>query len=166
MGIIDDKGRLFGRINIVDLFILGAILFSAYFAFRWATIAEDPDWVKFATRNVKIECRVTMAVEIADKVKEGDLFINDNGKVMGNVYKVVEKKPVNPVIYKSRDGEKLFFTNSNDMNIILIVELLVFEKKGHLYHYSDAITPMSNGSAMALKTKEYTLSILIVKILG
>lgn len=55
MKFIDKKGKLFGVINVFDLFVLLMLALSIFFTYKWVRMAEDPSWAK-----VKLFTRVVL----------------------------------------------------------------------------------------------------------
>ena len=90
MKIIDSKGRLFGRINIIDfiilVFIIGLILSSVY---SYKILGKRPSAVKPKWVNVEVVSFVIP--EIATLIKEGDKSFDPEGNIDGVVLKILQK---------------------------------------------------------------------------
>ena len=77
---IDDRGRLFGRVNILDIFVLLLIVVLAVFAF---TRTRDATVTTFKVRTtLKAE---KLREPPVDKIKVGQTVRDDIGNVLGKV---------------------------------------------------------------------------------
>jgi hypothetical protein len=76
MQFIDEKGRILGKINIIDLMILTAFLVVMPMAYvSYNTTIKKPEQFVHLTNKTKLLVRVKfdgIPTEIADQVKEGD----------------------------------------------------------------------------------------------
>jgi hypothetical protein len=174
MKIIDEKGKLFGVINVFDLFVLVLIVATAFFAIKWARIADDPSWMKVKMMHVNCIGIVEIPDErapyegvpkyIADIIKEGDTSFNTEGVPVGVIEKVISNEPVKGPVYYSKDGEKLFF-NNDSREVTVRLKLLAYEKKGDIYPCITKV-PLRIGDGITMKTKKYYLLVSVRKILN
>lgn len=173
MRLIDNKGRLFGKINIFDLFVLCLFAATIVLAFKWVIMAEDPSWVDVKILHTRcIAVAVPYAPSyIVDLIKEGDEAYNDDGLVVGKVEKVlIEKEVFQPTmtVYTSKEGEKLFFSSDKSIakeTVTVQLDLLSYEKKGDIYAVVSG-APIRIGLSVVIKTKKYSLTFIIHKILN
>lgn len=165
MKIIDDKGRLFGVINIFDAGFLFAALIAILLTIKWITTAEDPSWVKLEQRHVKFKCDITISKSLIELVNEGDVLLDDDGKPIGRIDKIISIEPVQTASYISKDGEKIFITDSGNVVLNVIADMMVYEKNKKLYPYNDNISHITGGSNIAVKTDRCTLSLKIIETL-
>jgi hypothetical protein len=166
MKIVDDKGKIFGIINVFDLFVLCAMGFAAFFIFKWTVSAEDPSWVKVQTVRVKCEAIATMPSYIADLVKEGDTMRDDDGVVVARIEKILKVEPMKARISVYSAGEEenvVLDTESKKMTLLL--DLLACKKKNSLHSYA-AGNLLNPGFAFTFNTKGYSTVITYKKVLG
>lgn len=104
--ILDDKGRLFGKVSIIDIFVLimiAAIILVAYFKFGNTTAigAKGPEQlvhIKFFTPSVE-----NFTAEV---LNEGDIVVNEtNNNPMGKVVDI-------------KTGESVMFSPDENGNLI------------------------------------------------
>ena len=173
MKFIDKKGKLFGVINVFDLFVLLMLALSIFFVYKWVRIAEDPSWVKVKYSRTRCIAIAEPHPYIVDLVKEGDESYNDDGLVVARIEKVlIEKKVWQPTmtVYTAKEGEKLFFSSdksSVSMTMTVQLDLLSFERKGYLYAVAaDGSTPIQAGLNFRMKTKKYSLHLVVREVLN
>lgn len=173
MKFIDKKGKLFGVINVFDLFILLMLALSIFFTYKWVRMAEDPSWAKVKYSRTRCIAIAEPLPYIVDLVKEGDETYNDDGLVVARVEKVsIEKEVRRPTmtVYTSKEGEKLFFSSDrSSVAVIMTVQLnlLSYKRKGYLYAVvADANTPIQAGLNVTIKTKKYTILFVVREVLN
>lgn len=89
MKILDEKGRLFGKINIIDFLALAVLIAGlplAYFGYRIinrpAVVVEAPK----ETKDVEINCKfVKLKPEVLALLAVGDKEMDQQGQVMGQL---------------------------------------------------------------------------------
>lgn len=165
MALIDDKGRLFGLINIFDLFVIGIIALVAAFSFQWAKLAEDPSWVKVETMRVKCEGVAVVPSYVFDLMKDGDSMVNEEGINIAEIKKVVKAEPmqVKLVTYSNSDEGELLVDKDNK-KVTLILEMAAFKKNTIPYLYASN-GPFNVGYGFLMNTRDYVARVNIVKIL-
>ena len=164
MRLMDEKGRLFGAINIFDLFVLCLIALVAVFAIRWSKIADDPPWVKVRLMNVRCIGVVQVPSYIAPLVKEGDETVDIGNVVMVKLNKILSDEATPVATYVSKDGEKLF-CNVDTRDITAEFDISAYEKKGDVYT-SLTNEPLRVGTSVALTTEKYSVMVSLRKILN
>lgn len=90
MKIIDDKGRLFGKINIVDFLILVcvAVLIPAFIG-TYKILQKKPERVP--SRWIRVEAVTFVIPEFLGLMKEGDVGYDDNGKQDSELLRITRK---------------------------------------------------------------------------
>ncbi|MBU0604874.1 MAG: DUF4330 domain-containing protein [Candidatus Omnitrophica bacterium] len=173
MKFIDKKGKLFGMINVFDLFVILMLVLSIFFVYKWIRMAEDPSWVNVKILHTRCIAVAELPPYLADLVKEGDEAYNDDGLVVARVEKVsIKKEERRPgaVVYTSKNGEKLFFSSDASVTAIIMsiqVDLLSYERKGDVYAVlAGSGTPIRVGTTVGLKTKKYLLQFSVRKIIS
>jgi len=163
MRILDDDGKLFGIINLFDLIALLIIAGSAFFAYKWATVSEDPSWAKVDYRDRYCIASIDVAEFMVEAIKEGDEMLNLEGKVVGHIEKILEVQESRGTVLTSKTGEKISFS-SESKRIIAMLKVLTYTLRGETYLYSTS-NLLKIGSALEVSTKKYTLNGVIQKII-
>lgn len=121
MAIIDDKGKVFGRINLIDLTLVFGVLIVAVAAFamltktgKVVTIKED----KTVSYTVIVKA---IRPEVASFVKEGDLVKKQVTQGVIGTVKKVEVKPAQMVI-DTADGRKVLATSPIEKDAYITIE--------------------------------------------
>jgi hypothetical protein len=86
--IIDDRGRLFGKISVIDLVVIAVIIVLAAAAYTKFNVIENT-----ATTTKTVATRYTVLVKnsrqtTADMLRPGDRFFTENGLAAGTVASV------------------------------------------------------------------------------
>lgn len=121
MVILDDKGRLFGKLNIIDLIVIVVILLGLWWGVdKIITRYFTPQELDFYTIILRAEA---VPPEIIDSIKLGDKLIERSGNVVGTV---VEPKPIlkpSEVYVQTREGliVESFQPKLKDMDITVEV---------------------------------------------
>lgn len=84
MVFIDKKGRLFGKLNIIDLIVIILIIFGLYWAgskvySRYFKAEETGDKYRIVLRAENVH------PEMVDSIKTGYKLVERSGKIIGNV---------------------------------------------------------------------------------
>lgn len=165
MKILDDKGRLFGVINVFDLLVLCIIVSLVFFSIKWIQTAEDPSWTRVKTLYTRCVGIASLPSYMVELVKEGDEMLNEDGLVVARIERILNNEPSNVVVYSSKDGEKLFFKDfEKSRKLTLLVDILSYERQGKLYSCIGDIL-LKVGYSIRMETKEYSSQINIRKIL-
>ena len=86
---IDEKGRLFGKINIVDFFIIMLLLvIIPGFFYIYNVLAKRPTWVP--SKWVRVEAVTFTIPEIAGLIKPGQVYYN-YGTPRAKILKVLKR---------------------------------------------------------------------------
>lgn len=163
MRLIDDKGRLFGIINVFDLLVLAIIVIAAFFTIKWIHMGEDPSWVRVKMVHTLCVGECVVPDYMVEVVKEGDEMLNEEGLVVVRIEKILKSEPANVVVYSSKDGEKIFF-DSKSRRLTVIADILSYERQGVIYSCT-ADTPLKIGGAFSIHTRKYSIQITVRKIL-
>lgn len=163
MRMIDEKGRILGLINVIDLAIIGAIAIAAFFSFRWIQIARDPSWVRVdffhascvGVAEMPSGARPGVPAYIAVLIRDGDEAYNAEGIVVGRIAKVLGDRPIDGPTYVSRDGEKIFFA-PDAREVTVEVDLLAYRKKGRTYPCITNV-PLRVGDKITMNTEKYAI---------
>ncbi len=80
---IDDRGRLFGRVSVVDIIVL--LLIVAVAAFAWGRFAGDQ--AKIKDYRMEVFIAATRVAQV-DQSNVGDTVRDEGGAVLGRIEKV------------------------------------------------------------------------------
>jgi len=121
MVLLDDKGRLFGKLNVIDLLTIIILLIGLWWG---GTKIIDRYFVKTEIDRYKVLLRAEeVNPEIIDNIDKGDKLIERSGNVIGTVM----EKPVlipSKVYVQTREGliEESVQPKLSDMDIWVMVE--------------------------------------------
>jgi len=162
--IIDEKGRLFGKINIIDFFvILVLISFTTVLYYGYKITFDKRETVKDSWIGVTVKFLNVMP-ELANALKVGDDEHGPSGYTIGKITEIID-------IYSS---ESIILTDMPTITraahlvehpykktVLLKLEVLQTGRNGALY-YKD--TPIKIGNKIVFSTKYYNIDGRIVGI--
>ena len=162
MKLIDEKGRLFGKINVIDflvvLFLL-CLMPMFYFGYKIMTkkpMVEAPQKREFV--EIIIDCRfIKLKPEVLDAILVGDKELDENGQVIGQIVSLGESKPY-MLEFSIGKGQKMVIEDVILKQIEAKVKLKVEVKKDKLY-YKDKVIKIA--SPLDFKTNKYSLSVVV-----
>ena len=167
MKIVDEKGKLFGIINIFDLLVLCILVSCVFFAFQWFRIGEDPSWVRVKIIRTRCIGSTINPDYVTEIIKEGDTMLDGEGLVLARIEKVLDNQPREQFVYYSKDGEKLILHrhDKKDRALKLVVSILSYRRQDKLY---SCITnsPIKVGESFPMDNKNYSIMINIRKIVS
>jgi len=166
MEIIDDKGRIFGKINVIDfLVILFLLCIMPMFYFGYKIMTKRPASLTEVPKKefVEIEtlCQfIKLTPEIAKIISIGDKELNENGELVGEIISL-DKAESCTYEFKIGEKEKIIKkdTGLKQLNAKLKLKLEVKEDKP--YYKSSEIKV---GLPLEFKTDEYTIQAVIPKV--
>lgn len=121
MRLLDDRGRLFGTVNLLDLLIglavIAIIAVAAMFVSNRGSVVVLPE-----DKDIVISMLVTnVRPEAASYVREGDIIKNQETQgVLGKIKDVVAKPAV--TIENTAEGKKVLATSPRDKDVLLTIE--------------------------------------------
>lgn len=151
MKIIDEKGRLFSRINIIDLSVLLVLLFSVqavFFGYKATTAKPSPlneRWISAQVRFEDVDSR------LSDLIKAGDCENEQSGRNIGRIAKVVGIKPYD-VVSMQANKELIVVEHPFRRMVTMDLNMLCQEKGGALY-YKDHLVKI--GTNIVFSTAAY-----------
>lgn len=90
MKLIDEKGRLFGKVNIVDFLILALIVaIIPAFVYTYKILGKTPIPVSYTW--VKVEAVVFTIPEVVRLIKPGDISFDEFGNTDARLVKILKK---------------------------------------------------------------------------
>lgn len=164
MKIMDEKGRLFGKINIVDLIVVVFMLSfmsMAYYGYRIMTSEKIIPDKEHSIVEVSFQAIIS---EVAQAMKEGDIGGNKALGERGVLEKIVSIKPASFLILPYLEGESgnAKMTSHPFMKDVTVKLNLLCTKKDELLYYSDE--PVKIGSPVIFSTNLYDATGVIMSI--
>ena len=158
--IIDGTGRLFGKINIIDFFVILCLISFLAVSLFWYTLSAneknmlDKRWISVQVRFLEIDPGFNKMIKQGDCEK--DLF----GKIVGNIVNIVSTKPSK--VWVVIDN-KMFSTidHPEKTDLIVDVKLLCTMRDGAYYYKT---FPIKVGNNIVFTTDIYTIQGLIVNL--
>ena len=168
MKIVDEKGRLFGKINIIDfLVVLFLLCLMPMFYFGYKILAKKPAPVpvvgeafdlvaeeKWLSLQVKFPGVIG---EVAIAIQKGDTEKDDFDKTVARIQSIISNNPSQIVSVK--EGEVIILTHPFNKDLLLSLDVLCMEKKGVYYFKS---YPVKLGNNIVFCTDLYSISGIII----
>ena len=153
MNIIDEKGRLFGKINVIDLLVILFIIYSiaslTFIIYNSKEKVIDVD-VKF----------MKLDPEILKLIAVGDKEIDKNGEKIGEIIWLGISKPYKYLTYDEYGDISVETALSKEVPVKLKIKVKTYT--GSLYYYKDKL--VVNNSKIELITNKYTITGILFKI--
>ena len=164
MKLIDAKGRLFGKINIVDFFIIVLlIVIIPGFFYVYTVLAKRPAWVP--SKWVKVEAVTFTIPEIADIIKPGDIHYAFK-KPRAKVLKILERDEKYKEKYKMAMSKSLIPHYEHRVPVFLELDLLCTksgENEPFYFERNEVVINMDR-TIHTFNTPTYSLKFYVLKI--
>ncbi|NLW21713.1 MAG: DUF4330 domain-containing protein [Tissierellia bacterium] len=159
MPLLDEKGRLFGKINILDLFIIlmiGILSIGGFYKLR----RIDPTDIVIP-KPIELKIIVLDREKIGvDMIKEGDILKEyDTGTVLGKIKKV-EVYPASTEV-ETVDGEIKIAEIPDRYDLIITIDGKATVTENSII---SGKSELRVGSKLVLRTQTYALSSTILEI--
>lgn len=159
MRIIDDKGRLFGKINLIDFLVLLAFIFiipMSYFGYKLFNkpLPKIKEEVRKYINLEKDFKFIEIPSEISDLIVVGDKEINEKGQIIGEIIWLGESKPYEYKIDLGK-GEVVNHLSSELKEILVRLKVNTELINNNLFYKNKQIMI---DSPIEFKTAKYTLS--------
>ncbi len=164
MTLIDEKGRLFGKINIIDfllilfLFVIIPISWSAYKILKkpQAVILKPKEYIE-----VEMSCSfIKLTPKIAKLIRGGDKELDANGEIVGEITWLGETKPYCYKFLMSTDARDpiLLKENLNLLELPVKLRLKMEVRNQNWLYYQDQ--QVLYNSSFDFKTMKYTVQVV------
>lgn len=171
MKLIDDKGRLFGKINVIDflviLFLLG-LTPILYYGYKIATYKPPPP----SQTIIKLQQSTFKEFDVLFRnipekflplIQVGDKFYKkteNNKKLIGEIVKIVEKKQDNVSLADSKFQKRKFNVNLKKyFSLKVLLKLLVTPVRGELIFEKKAL---QINSEIEFSSDKYSINALML----
>ena len=147
--IIDDRGRLFGFVSIIDVIVLIAVVVLAVTTLTKFSIQDSPI-ITTSTVPVHYTVRVhTVRLMTADMFRPGDSLFNESGSYIGTIISIDVADA--EVIETLADGTFVVARAFERYDVILTVEAQCSFSNGR--YYADRFFELNANSEHRLNTK-------------
>lgn len=136
MKIIDEKGKLFGKINVIDfLVILFLLCLTPMFYFGYKIFREKPVEPKVYT-EIEINCKfIKVKPEVLRLIAIGDKEIDNEGRQIGEIVWIGKAQPFNNIFVIGSE-EKIIIEDLVLKQLSVKLKLTA-EVKGNNLYYND-----------------------------
>jgi len=156
--IIDEKGRLFGKINIIDftvIFLACCLIPMFYFGYKILKKPSGIPEIKKEYTDITVHCQfVKVPSAILPQISEGDKELDETGKIIGEITKTGE---VTPYVenFDIGAGNYVDRRNPDFKNLKTKIKLHVEIKNNALFYKDKKIY---QNSEIEFKTVKYVLT--------
>ncbi len=160
MNIIDKNGRLFGKINIIDLSVVLILLFAIpVFMFGYKAMTARDDMQKtWVTVKMKV---LRVIPELAEVMQSEDVETEYSGRKIGTLVKIDSLVP-SATLALANDPTRLTMVNDPvTKDVIVMLRLLCKDNLGFLYYKNFSI---KIGNALTFSTNAYDITGTIIKV--
>ena len=152
MKIIDGKGRLFGKINVIDFMVIVFILsFLPIVYYGYRIINTKPKAFDKECVSTKIKC-IGLISEVAQIMKEGDMGVSSTLDEKGVLGEIINIEDTDVLTLNMTTASIQYMLAFPRKDVTARIELLCTEKNGVLY-YSE--NPVKVGNSIIFSTKLY-----------
>ena len=172
MAVIDEKGNLFGKINVVDFAILVLIIvIIPAFLYAYHILGKTPR--KVEEKWIRVEAVVMTVRQIADLLRPGDVSVDQYDNPDGRLVKVIGRdspiaQAVKDMVVTKRAPENAF----SQIPVLLepiSVEFQLLCSRGSKsepwYYRRDPLLINVGDRSLIFTTKRYLVGFYITKIL-
>lgn len=159
MKIIDEKGRLFGKINVFDFLVILVFIFSIpvfYFGnrlFNRSRLAVPSKYIEFE-KVVKIE---KVKPDILKLIQVGDSEVDDKGETIGIITWLGKSKPYQ-YSFEGGSGQSILKEDYELREVYAKLKLKAGVRNNNLFYKDKQILV---DSPIEFKTKDYRLSAIL-----
>jgi hypothetical protein len=158
MKIIDQKGKVFGRINIIDLsviIVLVSFLPLLYLGYRVVALHSQREGARWVPAQIKL---LNIDPEFSKVIEIGDVEKNFAGNDIGKLTAISSIKPSK--VWVIVDNKTLGTIDDPIKKDMLVDADLLCEKKGGVLYYKSTVVKI--GNVITFSTDLYNLSGSIV----
>jgi len=161
MKIIDGKGMLFGKINIIDFLVVLFLLCLTpmfYFGIDVAKKSVIPKQKIYMSRQmIEIPCMIVrLQPEIAELIKVGDKEVEKNGEIIGEIISVRQIEPLK-YIFDIKEGKVFIKEDKKLKEVSVVLRLVVDTEEERIYYKNERLVL---GSLFIFNTNKYTVEVI------
>ncbi len=159
MSLIDKKGRLFGKFNILDLFIIAMIVVLGVGGFYKVKKVNPTNVIKPKPVELKIIVMEREKLGV-DMIKEGDILKEyDTGIVLGEI-KNIEVNPASTEV-ATIDGEIKIAEIPDRYDLLITVDAKAMITENAIMSGNKELRI---GNKLVLRTKTYALDSIVLEV--
>ena len=165
MAIIDERGRVFGRVNLFDLVIGAILIFSVFFMYKFFWISENPKTVKkYSEGHAFIEVTAkNIMPEVAGLIHEGDIVKDENGRVALEVTSILANDPAVLGNVSLPDGSTITVFGEPNRDVRLLLRIMCFKRYGRPIANINSVY-LVIGAPFSFMAEKYVLTGALTKI--
>lgn len=164
MKVIDEKGRIFGVINLIDFLVIAfVILLIPMFYLSQKIFTTKQVIVKQHTVETEVKF-VNIMPELASVIREGDVEMDSSVAVIGVLKKILVNKPSEILVLSPSNGKEVNFlvkVDPNSYQIRGLFELKCTKYNRVMYYNGNAV---KIGSSIVFSTDLYSIAGVITSI--
>ena len=165
MKIIDEKGRLFGRINIFDfLVILFLFCFIPLFYFGYDIYYIKTNEINSQLKGKWVEIKLKISGIIPEETKvlqEGDVEKNSAGKIIAKLKKIISDKPSELLTLALKEERLIPVAHPFLNDVVVLLDLFCTNDNSVLYLNQ---APIKIGNQFTFSTNLYNITGTIIGI--
>lgn len=158
--LIDENGRLFGRISVIDVFVLIVVAVMAvavYMKFNAPSIAGPTVNTIPVTYDVELK---SVRLTAVDALRAGDTVYADGGYLIGTVAGITVKEATTPSTLQ--DGTYIIATVEGKYDVTVTIAVDCSVSNGRLY--ANKNYELGQSAEVKLYTKYYAASGVVMRI--
>lgn len=161
MRVIDENGKLFGKINVIDfLVILVLLCFLPTAILAYKIISERNKMTQIDFMELELDCKfIKLSPRVAESISPGDKELNANNKVIGEILSV-EDIASYKYQFDLGGGLELEKDDPYYKSRICKVKIAAENRDGNLYYKSVAI---KKGSKLRFNSEEYNEEFILLE---
>lgn len=158
---MDEKGRVFGKINLLDLtavIMIISLLPMAYFGHK-ALSRKDGRAANWVEVEVKL---FNVIPEVVSALKEGDEEFDAGGALTGRIEKIVSIKPAE-VLVDFNGSTVIASEHPSKKDVLIRLKMLCVKRAGVLFHNGAQI---KIGNEIVVSTDLYNVKGIITRFIN
>lgn len=165
MKIIDEKGRIFGKINVIDfLVVLFLVFLMPMFYFGYKILNTKQVVVVEEKKTIQVEVKfLNILLEVANVIKEGDVARDPTGDATGTIVKIVSNESPKSYLLDAKDNQFIIIPNpysqSRDMKAMLDLKCV---QQGRALYFDTTVIKI--GEPILFSTDLYNIRGTVVSI--
>lgn len=164
--LIDEKGRLFGKVNIIDfLIVLFILIVVPMYIIGGKILSAKKTEVTVRAVTASVEVKFTRIMpELAKALKEGDLEYDEGGQPVGRLVKIISNEQQRFIaldVAGAGENKLILAQDSNCREIRAVFELKCMEEGRNLVYRGCLI---KIGSPVNFSTDLYNVSGVITDV--
>ncbi len=162
LSILDKNGKVFGRINIIDLSVIFLLLFTVpVFIFSYLAMAAKK-YKQESLVKVTVELKAyKLDPELVRALKDGDVERDVSCKIIGVFDKVSDVAPSTTAIFSSDSQSFIMIDDPVKKDVTAMLRLSCKDINGYLYYKS---SPVKVGSIVTFSAPMYDFTGTVIRI--